>query len=137
MDKKWNVRLVQRILSFLLVIFILLIAVYEGPELLEAIKNVRLDWATAGLGCYLLNYMFRALRLRIISVSRLKLWPDTIHIICFHGFATYMLPFRTGDLTLPVILKTVSNIKITDGGKMLLKARLLDLSTLGFWMLGA
>ena len=48
-----------------------------------------------------------------------------------------MLPFRTGDLTLPLILKTVSDIRIADGSKMLLKARLLDFSTLGFWMLGA
>ena len=137
MDKAWNVKLAQRVMSFLLVVFILAIAVYKGPELLEAIRKVRLDWAVAGLGCYLVNYLFRAIRLRVISVSRLRLWPDTIHIVCFHGFATYMLPFRAGDLILPIILKTVSNIKIADGGKMLLKARLLDFSTLGFWMLGA
>jgi len=137
MDKAWNVKLAQRVLSFVIVVFILVVAVYKGPELLEAIKKVRLDWTAAGLGCYLANYMFRAIRLRIISVSRLKLWPDTIHTVCFHGFATYMLPFRTGDLVLPVILKTVSDIRIADGGKMLLKARLLDFSTLGFWMLGA
>jgi len=137
MDKVWNVKLAQRVLSFLLVVVILVIAVYKGPELLEAIRKVRLDWAAAGLGCYLVNYLFRAIRLRIISVSRLKLWPEAIHTACFHGFATYMLPFRAGDLVLPVILKTVSNIRIADGGKMLLKARLLDFSTLGFWMLGA
>ena len=137
MDKAWNVKLAQRVLSFLLVVFILVIAVYKGPELLEAIKKVRLDWTVAGLGCYLVNYLLRAIRLKIVSVNRLKLWPDTIHTVCFHGFATYMLPFRAGDLVLPVILKTVSNIRIADGGKMLLKARLLDFSTLGFWMLGA
>jgi uncharacterized membrane protein YbhN (UPF0104 family) len=137
MDKVWNIELAQRVLSFLLVAVILMIAVYKGPELLETIRKVRLDWAAAGLGCHLVNYLFRAIRLRIISVRRLKLWPDAIHAVCFHGFATYMLPFRVGDLVLPVILKTVSNIRISDGGKMLLKARLLDFSTLGFWMLGA
>jgi len=137
MDKTWNVKLAQRVLSFLLVVFILVIAVYKGPELLEAMKKVRLDWTLAGLGCYLVNYLLRAIRLKIVSVNRLKFWPDTIHTVCFHGFATYMLPFRTGDLALPIILKTVSDIKLSDGGKMLLKARLLDFSTLGFWMLGA
>ncbi len=137
MDKAWNVKLAQRVLSFLLVVVILVIAVYKGPELLEAIRKVRLDWAVAGLGCYLVNYLLRAIRLKIISLNRLKLWPDTIHTVCIHGFATYMLPFRTGDLVLPIILKTVSDIRLADGGKMLLKARLLDFSTLGFWMLGA
>ena len=137
MDKVWNVKLAQRVLSFLLVAVILVIAVYKGPELLEAIRKVRLDWAVAGLGCYLVNYLFRAIRLKIVSVNRLKLWPDTVHTVCFHGFATYMFPFRAGDLVLPIILKTVSNIKIADGGKMLVKARLLDFSTLGLWMLGA
>jgi glycosyltransferase 2 family protein len=137
MDKVWNVKLAQRVLSFLLVVFILVIAVYKGPELLEAIKKVRLDWTFAGLGCYLVNYILRAIRLKIVSVNRLKLWPDTIHTVCFHGFATYMLPFRTGDLALPIILKTVSDISLADGGKLLFKVRLLDFSTLGFWMLGA
>ena len=137
MDKVWNVKLAQRVLSFLLVVVILVIAVYKGPELLETIRKVRIDWAAAGLGCHLVNYLFRAIRLRVISVNRLRLWPDTVYTVCFHGFATYMLPFRVGDLVLPVILKTVSNIRISDGGKMLLKARLLDFSTLGFWMLGA
>ena len=137
MDKAWNIKLIQRVLSFILVVFILVIAVYKGPELLEASKKIRLDWTLAGLGCYLVNYLLRAIRLRIVSVNRLKLWPDTIQTVCFHGFATYMLPFRTGDLALPIILKTVSDIRLADGSKMLLKVRLLDFSTLGFWMLGA
>ena len=84
MDKVWDMRIAQRVLSFLLVVFILAVAVYERHELLEAFRKIKIHWVVSGLGCYLVIYLLRAIRLRIISLNRLKLWSDTIHIVCFH-----------------------------------------------------
>lgn len=137
MSSMGKVKLVQSILSFVFVAFVLVIAIYKGPKLLEAYRKVRLDWIAAGLLCYLINYLFRSIRLIIISSSQIKFWPDSVYAVCTHGLASYMLPFRTGDLTLPVILRTVSGIRAKEGGKMLLKARLLDFTILGAWMVCA
>lgn len=126
---------VQGMISLLLALVVLIITYYKGPVLLENLKQANLNWIVAGLGFHFANYIIRALRFKTISRQYLKIWPDTIHTACFHGFATYMLPFRTGDLTLPVILKTVSKTSLSEGGRILLKARLLDISTLGFWIL--
>ena len=126
---------VQGMLSLLIALGVLIITYYKGPVLLENLKQAKLNWIIAGLGCHFVNYIIRALRFKTISRQYLKIWPDTIHTACFHGFATYMLPFRTGDFTLPVILKTVSKTSLSEGGRILLKARLLDISTLGFWIL--
>lgn len=125
---------VNLVLSILLAVTVLIITVLKGPELWENLQKVSFSWALAGLGCYFINYLFRATRFRTISEKRLKMWPDSIHSASLHGFATYLLPFRTGDLTLPVILKAVSGTGFLEGSRILIKARLLDISTLGCWM---
>ena len=128
---------IYQIVSISLLLIILGVAVYLGPRLWNDLQTLQWNWAIAGLGVYFINYLLRAERLRIISGKRLEIWPDAIHSASLHGVATYFLPVRTGDLTLPVILKSVANIGLAEGGQILLKARFLDITTLGLWMLGA
>ncbi len=134
--KKWWSKGLRRLASWLLAIIILGIIIHQGPELWTALHKVRLHWVVAGMGCYSINYFLRAIRFKII-MRQLRLWPDAVISACLHGFATYLLPFRTGDIALPVILKSLSNSNLIEGTKVLLKARLLDILTLGIWILGA
>ncbi|SPD74045.1 membrane hypothetical protein [uncultured Desulfobacterium sp.] len=126
---------IYQILSIFLFVVVFGCAVLKGQQLWSYLHNIRWKWAVAGLGIYLINYSLRALRINIVSRQRLKIWPSAIHSACLHGVATYFLPFRSGDLTLPVILKSVANIGLTEGGQILLKVRFLDFFTLGLWML--
>jgi uncharacterized membrane protein YbhN (UPF0104 family) len=130
-------RIAQQTMSLLLAAGVLGVVFYKGPDLWNDLQKVGLPWTIGGLGCYCANYLLRAMRFRTISRNNLKLWPDAIHSASLHGFATYLMPFRTGDLTLPVILKSVSDTGFMEGGRILIKARLLDFSTLGFWILFA
>lgn len=113
------------------------VVVHKGPKFWNDLRGLSLNWAAAGLCVYFANYFLRAKRLRILSEKRLEIWPDAVHSASLHGVATYFLPIRTGELTLPVILKSVSNIGLKDGAQILVKARFLDFTTLGMWMLGA
>ena len=128
---------VSFIASFLLAGMIAAIAFVKSDSLIESLKNINICWAVAGLGCYWINYLFRSMRFCTISENCLQLWPDAIKATCLHGLATYMLPFRAGDLTLPAILKSINNISWLEGGRILIKSRILDVSTLGFWMICA
>ncbi len=94
-----------------------------------------MDWAVLGLCFYFANYLLRACRIKTLSKIRIAFWPHAVQAACLHGFASYMLPIRSGDLTLPLILRRFSNMPLIDGGNLLIKARLLDLSMLGFWLL--
>jgi len=123
--------------SFLLAGMIAAIAFVKSDSVIESLKNINIYWAVAGLGCYWINYLFRSMRFCTISENSLQLWPDAIKATCLHGLATYMLPFRAGDLTLPAILKSINNTSWTEGGRILIKSRILDISTLGFWMICA
>jgi SAM-dependent methyltransferase/uncharacterized membrane protein YbhN (UPF0104 family) len=133
----WFKKRFYQIASLVLSIVVVYIAIRQGRELLDALRQISLYWAFAGLGFYGLNYLLRSLRLRIILKNRIPMWPDAVHTACLHGLATYMLPFRSGDFTLPVILKKNFNIKFADGAVVLIKARLLDLCALGAWMVTA
>lgn len=136
MKENWG-RLIRPSLSVLLAGIVIIISFMKGPELFRILREADIKWAASGLACYGVNYLLRALRLRVISGHRIQMWPDAVYAASAHGLATYMLPFRVGDLTLPVILNDVSGIPLMTGGSILLKARLLDIFTLGFWMVGA
>jgi len=123
--------------SFLLAGMIAAITFFKADSVIESLKNINTFWAIAGLGCYWINYLFRSMRFCTISENSLQLWPDAIKATCLHGLATYMLPFRAGDLTLPAILKSINNTSWIEGGRILIKSRILDISTLGFWMICA
>lgn len=123
--------------SFLLAGMIAAIALVESDSLIESLKNINVCWAVAGLGCYWINYLFRAMRFCSISEDPLRFWPDAVRTTCLHGLATYMLPFRVGDLTLPAILKSVNNTAWREGGRILIKSRILDILSLGLLMIFA
>jgi uncharacterized membrane protein YbhN (UPF0104 family) len=123
--------------SILVAAAVIIMALYYGSELIDALQHVQIGWALAGLGCYGVNYYLRAMRFRFISKGRIPIWPEGFHAGCIHGFASYMLPFRSGDLTLPVILRNLMGFNLIDGGKILIRARLLDVMTLGIWILFA
>ena len=87
--------------------------------------------------CYFANYLSRAYRIRFYSHSQFALFPDTFRITCLHGFASYFLPMRSGDLTLPAFLKFYHGFPLIKGSRILLRARLLDVLSLGLLLTGA
>ncbi len=125
------------ILSLLLAAAVVALAVYKGPELLQAFARVRLEWVLAGVVFFAANYYLRAVRLTMLSPVPLRIWPEAVRAACLHGMASFLFPFRAGDLTLPVILKSENAIPLAVGTAMLVKARLLDVAAMGFWMLVA
>ena len=132
-DGKSNIQKTRILFSALIAATVFGIAILNREKLLTTLKNVRLEWITLGFVLYLLVYVIRAQRLRTLSEGRVDLWPEGIYCASLHGFATYMLPLRTGDLTLPVFLKSISRIDMPQGLTILYKARLLDIFTLGIW----
>jgi len=128
---------VQFALSLLLAAAVVALAVYKGPELLQAFVRVRPGWVLAGALFFAANYCFRALRLTTLSPEPLRFWPQAVRTACLHGMASFLFPFRAGDLTLPVLLKSANATPLTVGTRMLIKARLLDVAAMGFWMAAA
>ena len=120
--------------SGLLVIAVFGLAFYYRHEVVTALSGMQISWAIAGFFCLLSNYFFRALRLNVLTANKLPVWPQGFYCASMHGFANYMLPLRSGDLSLPFLLKSISNMDLKYGATVLYKARLLEVFTLGIWL---
>jgi hypothetical protein len=122
----------QRFVSCLLAALVIGFAGLHWQDLRDSLAEVHTGWCLAGLGVFYINYFLRAIRLKTLLPGRLTVWPDGIWIACFHGTTTYLFPMRTGELTLPVLLKNHYGLDLTSAGRVLVKARLLDLASLGY-----
>ena len=127
----------KHLISGLLLIVVIGIAAYHRHDVIAVLRGVQASWAIAGFVCLLVNYLLRAVRLHLLTKGQLNVWPKGIYCICMHGFATYMLPLRSGDLSLPFLLKSTTGIELQEGAAVLFKARLLEVFTLGLWFLVA
>jgi len=128
---------ILRAFSLLLALAVLGLAVYSRESLLQALKLIDPWWTIVGFLFYLATYGLRALRFFSLSQRRLAIWPQGLYCTLWHGLATYLLPMRSGDLTLPFILQSQSPLTLEEGFLILYKARLLDVFALGIWVLAA
>ena len=125
------------IVSLLIFLLITTVGITYREELFTTLQTVNLLWVSSGLFCYLINYLARARRIQAYSNNSIQLFPDTLRITCLHGFASYFRPMRSGDLTLPALLKFYHGVPIIQGSRILLRARLMDILSLGILLTGA
>lgn len=124
----------KHIFSGLLLITVLALVGYYRDEIMDALYDIQKGWGVAGFFCIMTNYILRALRLNLLTERELTIWPHGIYCTSMHGFLNYMLPLRSGDLSLPFLLKTTARIDLKKGATVLLKARVLEVFTLGVWI---
>ena len=127
----------RNIFSAILAVSVVGLFLFYRNEVFDAFEEICISWVVLGLICFLINYFFRAARIHVLTKRKISVLPDGIYCSSLHGFATYMLPIRAGELSLPFILKSTASIDIKEGAKILYKARLLDVLVLGFWLIVA
>ena len=123
--------------SGLLALGVFGLAFYFRKDVVVALYGIQISWTIAGFLCIVSNYCFRAMRLNVLTGNKLPVWPQGVYCTSVHGFASYMLPLRSGDLSLPFLLKSIANMDLKDGATVLYKARLLEVFTLGIWVVAA
>lgn len=127
----------RNFISFLLAASVIGLFIFYRKEVSDAFKGISILWVVLGLTCFQINYLFRAARVHVLTKRRIAVFPEAIYCSSLHGFATYMLPMRAGELSLPLILKSTAGIELKEGAKILYRARLLDVLILGFWLIVA
>lgn len=120
-------------ISFLSIVLVL---VYQQKnELYEILKAIDSNWFLAGLMFYFFNYLTRAWRLQLLAEGGQIPFIVALKTSSLHGYYSYFLPFRSGDISLPLLLKQFTSLPLTIGSSILLRARLLDMFSLGILLL--
>ena len=121
-------------ISFLLLTIVAVICYLERTTLLALLKEANLTWLSVGFASYICNYLLRTWRLYILTNFQKIAFTSLLKISCLHGFFSYFLPLRSGDLSLPLLLKKESGISLAAGSAVLVKSRLLDMVSLGSFL---
>ena len=123
-------RILVRIFSFIIsiTIVVVLISFVDLRNMIDALLDVNVLFYSLALFFYIASYFSRTWRLVVMfgsgSFSRFFM------IICGSMFINHLLPFRSGELSLPYLLKKTSYVPYSEGLSALFLFRLLDILAL-------
>lgn len=126
MDKN----LIFGIITSIVLVAILLTQVNLSYILTE-ISSISPVYLLLGLILYLLTYLFRALRFRVLLGRRIDL-KDLFRIVCVHNMINSILPARTGELSY-VYLTKKRGISTAEGLSTLIIVRIFDFITISLF----
>ncbi|OGV46562.1 MAG: hypothetical protein A2X46_06405 [Lentisphaerae bacterium GWF2_57_35] len=119
------------ILSILLIAA--LISQITTQDLLRLAARLTIGQIALLCGLYLITTFFRAVRLAYIVQDRH--YAALTAITGIHAFLNHILPFRMGELTLPILIKAFTPKGIVAGSVSLLIMRLYDVASIALLML--
>ena len=79
---------------------------------------------------FVVMQVLRALRLSYMIGHNYKSFGDLYPISAIHAFAVFMLPFRAGEMALPLLLKSTGRKSLAEGVGITLILRVMDAAAL-------
>lgn len=134
--KIFSVRTLVLIL-FSLILCYLIFRDIQIKDLVAIFTSINPVFLVMALALYCLSNLLKAYRFHLLmhefSIPMIKLFTIT----SFHNFFNFILPARTGELTLLYYLNTIGGVQGGRGLHSLVVARILDLFIVGVLFLGA
>jgi len=115
------------IISILLavILVILLLIPININDLVRVIKKIDFTWLVLAFLSYILLYIFRALRFKLLLDNKIKSWR-IFDIVCLHNLLINILPLRSGELSYLYLIKKTGQIKTGQNISSLIVARFFD-----------
>jgi uncharacterized protein (TIRG00374 family) len=105
----------------------------EPAELLDSWKRLSPRAALAAFAVHVAIYVVRSQRFRVLLPAASRPGGAAmLAISAAHNLAAYVLPAKTGEMTLVVYLRALGGVPAAEGLAALFVSRLLDLATLCF-----
>ncbi len=122
-------RLLVRAASIIITVVLLamLVGRVNWAEFDQLLARIAISSWIAALLAYLALNLFRALRFRILLDKRDSPWRILIPITLYHNFLVRALPFKLGELSYIVLLRSRLNYSMEEGLSSLFGARVLEL----------
>lgn len=105
-------------------------------ESLRTFSGVHTGDACIAAGLYIVQYFFLAVRWRLLNRGRVGI-GSCYAITAVHNMTNNVLPFRTGELAYPYLLKRHFNIGLGDSTATLFYARIFDLLAMMLFFIGS
>jgi uncharacterized protein (TIRG00374 family) len=110
---------------------------------------MKLDWQTvyntfasadlslliAAFGIYLLNYVLRTVRFRMLLNLQDIPFQHLFGVTNLYGMYLYLMPAKSGELSYPILLKSRLNVPLPTSTATLIAARFFDFATIALFLL--
>jgi len=101
---------------------------------LETFTHLHLIWLTLALGIYLLNYLVRTIRFRLLlNLEAIPFW-QLFGVTNLYGMYLYLMPAKFGEVSYPLLLKNRMDVALVESTATLIVARLFDFATIALFL---
>jgi uncharacterized protein (TIRG00374 family) len=124
-SSRWIKYFISAVISLIVLAYIF--ASIDWPTLYQLFTRFNWHWLILAWLVFIGNYFLRTLRFRalIVQAEHIPLSP-LFAITSLHGMLNYILPARTGELSLPILLTRRLNVTLAASTVTLVAARFFD-----------
>jgi len=130
-ERIWKT-LLPSIISLGLVVFV--ITQLNLKTLGNTLRQASLPWLGVGFVLYVFTHVLRTLRIRHLLRPCPTNFLQLFSVVSLYGMFVYLLPARSGEASLPTLLKTRSGVDLSKGTAILLVARLYDFMAVAMFL---
>ena len=106
----------------------------DWDEVTGTFVNVNWGWMILAFIIYLINYMLRTLRFRILLGLKEIPFQQLLGLTNLYGMYLYLLPAKSGEISYPILLKRFLGISYSNSIGTLIAARFFDLVSIGLFL---
>ncbi len=121
-------------LLFSLAVIGYVLAKLDWSEVLYTLSHLNGYWLIAAFGVYLINYLLRTLRFKILLNLEKKSFTHLFGITALYGMYLYLMPAKSGELSYPVLIKNKLAVPFTRSTATLITARVFDFITIALFL---
>lgn len=123
-QRKWIIHGVSILITLIFLFF--LFSSVNLEDIFKTIAAIDLTYLGIGFLIYIVSYLLRAIRFRILLNQSIPLF-GLFSIVCVHNMANGVLPAKSGELSYVFLVGKFQNIKSGEALATLLIARIFDI----------
>ena len=92
------------------------------------------SWFLLSIVVYMLNYLLRAYRFKLLIQSIAVPLRELMGIACLHGMFTYLMPAKTGEFSYLWLIRRYRGVQLTESTASLVVARFFDFAVISLFL---
>jgi len=100
----------------------------------KTFTTIELHWLVAAFCVYLINYVLRTIRFRILLNLDEIPFQHLFGVTNLYGMYLYLMPAKSGELSYPILLKSRLNVPLPESTATLIAARFFDFATVALFL---
>jgi uncharacterized protein (TIRG00374 family) len=121
-------------LAFSLAVIAYVLVKLDWKTVFETFARLDWGWLGAAFIVYLLNYVLRTLRFRLLLDLTKIPFQSLFSVTNLYGMYLYLMPAKSGEVSYPLLLKNKLRVPLAESTATLIAARFFDFATVALFL---